>query len=190
MAVYSSVEGIKMVELIGCILNTEDDFSQKAQQRRMATCGGVKTPGAAPQKQLGMEVRIFWSMNDVSQAMVAGLLDLNVGNTLPDWFNLHRDLCMDWARDNPAQIGKTVWTGQWAAYNRITTVTGLNHQTVNHFITFRAVNGVHTNEVENLWRCAKQKFKKMNGTCDAHIQSYLDEFMWLCTIGDKKKERF
>ncbi|ESN96498.1 hypothetical protein HELRODRAFT_189269 [Helobdella robusta] len=47
----------------------------------------------------------FWSMYDVSQATVASILDLDVGHTLPDWFNLHRDLCFDWARDNPARIG-------------------------------------------------------------------------------------
>ncbi|ESN96922.1 hypothetical protein HELRODRAFT_85927 [Helobdella robusta] len=68
-------------------------------------------------------------------------------------------------------LGTTVWTDQWTAYNRITALTGLAHQTINHSITFRAVNGMHTNGVENLWQCAKQKFKKMNGTCDAHIQS-------------------
>ncbi|ESN96921.1 hypothetical protein HELRODRAFT_178721 [Helobdella robusta] len=47
----------------------------------------------------------FWSMYDVSQATVASILDLDVGHTLPDWFNLHRDLCIDWACDNPARIG-------------------------------------------------------------------------------------
>ncbi|ESN93921.1 hypothetical protein HELRODRAFT_147243, partial [Helobdella robusta] len=74
--------------------------------------------------------------------------------------------------------GTTVWMDHWAAYNSITAVTGLAHQTVNHSITFWAVNGLHTNRVENLWRCAKQKFKTMNVTCNAHVQSYLDEFMW------------
>ncbi|ESO10446.1 hypothetical protein HELRODRAFT_183604 [Helobdella robusta] len=49
------------------------------------------------------------------------------------------------------------------------------------------VSGVHKNGVENLWRCAKQKFKRKNGTCDAYVQSYPDEFMWLSTIGDRKK---
>ncbi|ESO00505.1 hypothetical protein HELRODRAFT_83198, partial [Helobdella robusta] len=43
--------------------------------------------------------------------------------------------------------GTTVWTDLWAAYNSITAVTGLAHQTVNHSITSRAVNGVHTNGV-------------------------------------------
>ncbi|ESN97742.1 hypothetical protein HELRODRAFT_177802 [Helobdella robusta] len=54
----------------------------------------------------------FLSMYDVSQATVASILDLDVGHTLPDWFNLHRDLCIDWARDNPARIGDPGHIGQ------------------------------------------------------------------------------
>ena len=53
----------------------------------------------------------------------------------------------------------------WAAY-------------VNHSVAFVAPNGVHTNGVENLGRCAKDKFKRMRGTSDELISSYLDEFLW------------
>jgi len=51
--------------------------------------------------------------------------------------------------------------------------------TVNHSVNFvDPGTGLHTNSVENLWRCAKDKFKRMHGTSDAHIASYLDEFLW------------
>jgi hypothetical protein len=38
--------------------------------------------------------------------------------------------------------------------------------------------GVNTNGIENLWRYCKDKFKRMHGTKDAHITSYVDDFLW------------
>ena len=52
----------------------------------------------------------------------------------------------------------TVWSDQWAAYVNLKAVTGLAQATVNLSIAFVAQNGFHTNDVENLWRCAKDKF--------------------------------
>ena len=59
----------------------------------------------------------------------------------------------------------------------LTAVTGLAH-CHRKFFAFVSPNGVHTNGVENLWRCAKDKFKRMKGTSDELIASYLDEFLW------------
>ena len=47
----------------------------------------------------------YWSLSDISQASVGELLQLSTCHTLPDWFNMHRDLCMYWMRDHPVQIG-------------------------------------------------------------------------------------
>ena len=66
----------------------------------------------------------------------------------------------------------------------LTAVTGLAHATVNHSVAFVAPNDVHTNGVENLWRCAKDKFKRMRGTSDELIASYLDEFLWHRMAGE------
>ncbi|ESO11753.1 hypothetical protein HELRODRAFT_166780 [Helobdella robusta] len=44
-------------------------------------------------------------MGDICQAATASLLQIDKNNTLPDWFNLHRQLCTDWVRDNPKIIG-------------------------------------------------------------------------------------
>ncbi|ESN97760.1 hypothetical protein HELRODRAFT_143239, partial [Helobdella robusta] len=168
----------------------------------------------------------YWSMGDISQAETASLLQIDENNTLPDWFNLHRQLCTDWVRDNPKIIGgpgrivhideslvssnkrtrngrarlfrqrwlfggidnvskeafleevaqrdaatllpiiqrhvlpgTTIWSDKWAAYANIPRVTGLAHDTVNHRYGCVAPNGVHTNAIENLWKCAKDKFK-------------------------------
>ncbi|ESO03953.1 hypothetical protein HELRODRAFT_79698, partial [Helobdella robusta] len=85
--------------------------------------------------------------------------------------------------------GTTMWSNRWAAYNSLSQSTGLPHNTVNHKYGFVASTGVHTNGIENLWKCAKDKFKQMHGTCDAHISSYLDEFMWQRGARDRD-ERF
>ncbi|ESN91355.1 hypothetical protein HELRODRAFT_165380 [Helobdella robusta] len=81
--------------------------------------------------------------------------------------------------------GATIWSDQWAAYNNIMAATGLAHQTVNHSISFVAPNGVHTNRIKNLWRCAKHKIKRMNATCNDHMSSYLDEFLWQRSVRNR-----
>ncbi|ESN96916.1 hypothetical protein HELRODRAFT_178716 [Helobdella robusta] len=231
MAAYPSVEEKKFLELIDYFLKfaesalTADGYLWRFRNSRCRATKTIRHGSFYSHSQLSLTncilMTYFWSMYDVSQAMVASILDLDVGHTLSDWFNLHRDLCIDWARDNPARVGGPghivqidescissakrsrnrnarpvrtrrvlggidtqtkdaflvevnkrdaatllpliqrhvlpgwfhkvqVWTDQWATYNSITAVTGLAHQTVNHSITFRAVNVVHTNGVENL----------------------------------------
>jgi len=82
--------------------------------------------------------------------------------------------------------GTTIWSDQWAAYRQITAATGLQHETINHSLHFVAPqSAVNTNAVENLWCCAKDKFKSMYGTSQAHITSYLDEFLWCRKYGTR-----
>jgi len=202
---------------------------------------------------LFIQVSYFWSLQDVSEASVGAMLHLDTMHTLPDWFNMHRDLCIDWMQAHPNQIGgpghvvqidesvvsaakrtangharpirerwvfggidtttkeaflveverrdaatllpiiqqrilpgSTIWSDQWAAYRGIERVTGMAHSSVNHSLHFvEPGTGVHTNGIENLWRCAKDKFKRMHGTSSAHITSYLDEFMWSRQYGGR-----
>jgi len=47
----------------------------------------------------------YWSYGDVSQATVGSWLGVGTDHTLPNWFNMYRDLCIDWMRANPVQIG-------------------------------------------------------------------------------------
>jgi len=185
---------------------------------------------------------------------LAAMLNVGASKTLPNWFNMHSDLCVDWAamhmqqpiggqghivqidetlvaypkrmrnararpmpqwwvfggldtstqeaflvevpRHDTATLlpiiqlhvapGTTIWSDQWAAYRQITAATGLQHATVNHSLHFvQPQSGVNTNAVENLWRCAKDKFERMHGTSQAHILSYLDEFQWRRNYGSR-----
>jgi hypothetical protein len=52
-----------------------------------------------------VQVTFFWSFNDVSQATVGAWLGIDTMHTLPDWYNMHRDLCIDWMAAHPNQIG-------------------------------------------------------------------------------------
>ena len=47
----------------------------------------------------------FWAFSDVSQATLGELLGLDTVHTLLNWFNMHRDLCIDWMRAYPVLIG-------------------------------------------------------------------------------------
>ena len=49
----------------------------------------------------------------------------------------------------------------------------------NHNYNFKdPETGAHNNKIEGLWSQFKRKFKAMNGCKRAHLQSYLNEFMW------------
>ena len=47
----------------------------------------------------------YWSFYDVSQVTLNKWLGLSTDHTLPNWFNMMRDLCQYWVRDNPIRIG-------------------------------------------------------------------------------------
>jgi len=55
---------------------------------------------------------------------------------------------------------------------------GYTHETVNHSVEYVRADGVHTNQIESLWRDAKRKLKAMNGVRHTFLPSYMDEWMW------------
>ena len=64
--------------------------------------------------------------------------------------------------------GTEIHSDCWAAYNGISAIPVIPpyiHRTVNHQHNFVNRNdGTTTNHVERMWKEAKQKFKRMNGT--------------------------
>jgi hypothetical protein len=61
--------------------------------------------------------------------------------------------------------------------------------TVNHFVNFvDPVIGAHTQNIENMWMCAKRKKKKQMGQHKNRLAIPLTEFMWQRKFGDRPTE--
>ena len=74
--------------------------------------------------------------------------------------------------------GSVVYSDEWSAYNQLGTVTGCNHQTVNHSVHFVDLNtGAHTQEVESMWSCCKRMPRKEREMHFRLHDTYLPEFM-------------
>ena len=83
--------------------------------------------------------------------------------------------------------GSIVYSNQWAAYNRVGNIAGLEHHTVNHTLRFvDPVTGVHTQNIESYWNRCKTKIKSMKGIRRHMLPGYLDEFMWREQAGADK----
>ena len=73
--------------------------------------------------------------------------------------------------------GTTIYSDEFTPYH-ILNDCGLNHVTVNHSHNFVDPDtGAHTNIIEGTWGQVKRKMKRMNGTLNDKLRSYLDEFM-------------
>ncbi|CAF0849611.1 unnamed protein product [Didymodactylos carnosus] len=79
---------------------------------------------------------------------------------------------------------------QWRAYSSLNTnVNQYEHYTVNHTLNFvDPETAVHTQNVENMWMCAKRKKKSMMGMPVTLLQTYLTEFMWRQKFGGQPFE--
>lgn len=74
--------------------------------------------------------------------------------------------------------GTTIMSDMWAAYNGINN-GGFAHLTVNHSYNFvDPTSGAHTQNIERLWRSAKERNKRHCGTARALLETYMSEFMW------------
>ena len=75
--------------------------------------------------------------------------------------------------------GTTIISDQWRAYNALSTLPGISHQTVNHSVNFiDPETGANTQRIERLWKTAKERNKRQNGTHRHMLDSYMCEFMW------------
>ena len=75
--------------------------------------------------------------------------------------------------------GSSIHSDQWRAYASLQYSSAFSYASVNHSLHFvDPVTGVHTQHVEGYWSRAKAKLKRMHGTSDDLLPSYLDEYMW------------
>ena len=86
--------------------------------------------------------------------------------------------------------GTVIVTDGWKGYSTVQ-VAGFKHEVVvheQHFVD--PETGVHTNNVENMWQRCKCRFKRIRGTSDELLCSYLDEFLWIERYGRTVTERW
>ena len=88
--------------------------------------------------------------------------------------------------------GTTIWSDEWAAYNRVATLPGIaGHGVVNHSLHFvDPATGVNTQSVESYWNRVKTKFKRMKGVSANQLALHLDEFMWRERYGTTAGQAF
>ena len=66
----------------------------------------------------------------------------------------------------------------WAAYNMLAQLGYVHEVVIHDQHVVNPVTGVHTNNVEVYWSCAKQTTKAVYGSRLHMILSYLDEVIW------------
>ena len=88
--------------------------------------------------------------------------------------------------------GSTVWSDEWSAYNRVSSLPNVNnHGVVNHSFEFiNPTTGVHTQNVESYWNRVKIKLKRMRGCHENQLPSYLDEYMYRERFGNTATQLF
>lgn len=72
-----------------------------------------------------------------------------------------------------------VITDCWGSYNGLAAL-GVNHATVNHSEGFLAAGDpeIHTQGIENLWRCLRRFLNARTSYSRDHLDSYLKEFVF------------
>lgn len=91
---------------------------------------------------------------------------------------------------NVVAPGSIIHSDCWRAYANVAQL-GYQHGMVNHSIEFvDNATGVHTNNVERYWALVKLKIKRVSGSSEALLPSYLDEFMWRERFGKTHADAF
>jgi len=87
--------------------------------------------------------------------------------------------------------GTTIISDKWRAYRTIANLPDMIHQTVNHSLNFvDPITGANTQRIERLWKNAKERNKRQNGTHRHMLRSYMCEFMWRRRIKAKELDAF
>ena len=88
--------------------------------------------------------------------------------------------------------GSIVWSDEWRAYSQVATLPNVaSHSTINHSVTFiDPTTGTHTQNAESYWNRVKIKLKRMKGSHEHQLPSYLDEFIWRERHGNTTRAAF
>jgi len=73
------------------------------------------------------------------------------------------------------------WTDGWSAYPRaVSSMDDSTHEVVNHSENFVSPSGVHTQNIENAWKCLKVWMRKnnYNHESERNIPEYLGEYLF------------
>lgn len=96
--------------------------------------------------------------------------------------------------DKHVEDESLIYSDEWRSYRNIQEMKdkNLKHKTVNHskFFVNPKDRNTHTQNIESLWRAAKQKFKAMNGVDRMYLDSYLTEFIWRYSLTDNRMDAF
>jgi hypothetical protein len=68
----------------------------------------------------------------------------------------------------------------WGAYSQLHCREGLNHDVVNHSVGFvsKIDQTIHTQNIENLWRCLRRFLNSREGYKRKHLIGYIQEFIF------------
>ena len=86
--------------------------------------------------------------------------------------------------------GSILWTDKWKGYHNLSRIFNIQHETVNHSLTFKdPVTGVNTNTVEGTNFALKRAVPPRNRTRKT-LPSFLSEFVWRRKCTDTLWESF
>lgn len=85
--------------------------------------------------------------------------------------------------------GTIIISDGWPSYRNISAIDGgiYEHNVVVHERNFVDPDDTdtHTQNVENMWMRAKRKIRQQYGTSEALFESYLSEFLWRNSVGNR-----
>lgn len=71
-----------------------------------------------------------------------------------------------------------IYTDGYPSYPAACHETGFIHVVVNHTLGFVTEDGVHTNNIENLWSHFKYEYRTRAGINKSRFDCFLNEFIW------------
>ncbi|WUR02938.1 DDE-TNP-IS1595 domain-containing protein [Vairimorpha necatrix] len=86
--------------------------------------------------------------------------------------------CLTAALEGRICVGSVLHSDGHPSYPGVAENLCLSHQVVNHSIGFLSPDGIHTNNIENVWSQLKSEMTKEHGVKRSEIDTWLDEFMY------------